>query len=126
MSNVFFDLQQIHDQFQFPRPDEPQLLDDQHMESRVNFLYEELQETQDAFAVKDLEEVIDGLIDLMYVAAGTLDLMGVNGLAHWQEVHKANLQKRSGSNDKRVGMPYDLVKPPGWQPPNHKRILEDG
>jgi len=94
----------------------------QFLKFRINFLVEELTETQKAFDEKDAEEIVDGLIDLIVVAAGTLDAFDVNGEKAWNEVLKANMAKEVGvkaSRPNKLGLP-DLIKPEGWQPPSHK------
>lgn len=89
---------------------------------RINFLYEELNETKLAFDNNDAEELVDGLIDLCVVAIGTLDAFGVNPYDAWDEVLKANLNKEIGVKAERpnpLGLP-DLMKPEGWTAPSHK------
>ena len=75
-----------------------------------------------AFTNRDAEEIVDGLIDLCVVAIGTLDAFGVDANKAWNEVLKANLSKEVGIKPERpnpLGLP-DLVKPEGWQAPNHE------
>ena len=89
---------------------------------RINFLQEELDETQAAYQRKDAEEIVDGLIDLCVVAIGTLDAYGVDPYKAWDEVLKANMAKEVGVKPTRpnpLGVP-DLVKPEGWEAPSHK------
>ena len=94
-----------------------------YLEFRINFLQEELDETQRAaFIYEDPEEIVDGLIDLCVVAIGTLDAFGVDANAAWDEVLKANMAKEVGVKPERpnpLGLP-DLMKPEGWQPPSHE------
>ena len=93
------------------------------LEFRLNFLQEELDETQQAaFVYDDPEEIVDGLIDLCVVAIGTLDAFGVDANAAWDQVLKANMAKEVGVKPERpnpLGLP-DLMKPEGWQPPSHE------
>jgi predicted HAD superfamily Cof-like phosphohydrolase len=92
---------------------------------RVNFLKEELTELQEATKTDipiDAEETVDALIDLCVVAIGTLDLFDVDGHKAWNEVLAANMLKMVGVKETRpnpYGLP-DLIKPEGWQSPNHK------
>ena len=89
---------------------------------RVSFLAEELAELQEAIIQHDSEETVDALIDLCVVAIGTLDLFGVDSHAAWNEVLAANMNKEVGvkaSRPNAFGLP-DLIKPEGWQPPNHE------
>ena len=94
-----------------------------YLEFRINFLQEELDETQRAaFIYEDPEEIVDGLIDLCVVAIGTLDAFGVDANAAWDQVLKANMDKEVGVKPERpnpLGLP-DLMKPEGWQPPSHE------
>lgn len=89
---------------------------------RLDFLEEEFQETIDAFANNDPEEIVDGLIDLCVIAIGTLDAFGVDPDIAWDAVLEANMKKEVGIKDTRpnpLGLP-DLVKPEGWTAPSHE------
>lgn len=88
---------------------------------RIKFLEEELAETKKAVEQNDPEEIVDGLIDLCVVAIGTLDAFKVDGYEAWNEVHRANMEKKVGVKESRpnpLGLP-DLIKPEGWVAPNH-------
>ena len=88
---------------------------------RIDFLKEELDETNHAFDTKDPEEIVDGLIDLCVIAIGTLDAFNVDAHEAWNKVFKANMAKEIGIKKERpnpLGLP-DLVKPAGWENPNH-------
>ena len=88
---------------------------------RLAFIQEELNETGTALRNGDSEEVVDGLIDIMVVALGTLDLFGVNADVAWQQVAASNITKKVGIKEGRpnpLGLP-DLVKPEGWVGPDH-------
>ena len=106
----------------FKVPDKPRMLERHQMEERVAFLYEEFQETRDASNARDFEGTVDGLIDLMYVAIGTLIMMGVPPRDAWDEVQRANMEKVSGKKPGRT-MQYDAIKPIGWKPPDFGEIL---
>jgi len=92
------------------------------LDFRIDFIREELEETEAALVNMDGEEIVDGLIDLCVVAIGTLLAFGVDADKAWDEVHKANMSKEIGIKKERpnpLGLP-DLAKPEGWQPPSHK------
>jgi predicted HAD superfamily Cof-like phosphohydrolase len=83
---------------------------------------EELDETVAAYAAKDSEEVVDGLIDLVVFALGTLDVFGVDAKAAWDKVYETNMAKSPGvkpGRPNKFGLP-DLIKPEGWQAPSHE------
>jgi predicted HAD superfamily Cof-like phosphohydrolase len=101
----------------------------QFLQFRLNFLKEELDETQAAANEEafDAEEVVDGLIDLCVVAIGTLDAFGVNAYLAWNAVYEANMNKDVGIKEGRpnpLGLP-DLIKPKmethgyDWVAPSH-------
>jgi len=95
---------------------------DKYLEFRLSMCKEELDETINAYAAKDPEEIVDGLIDLCVFAIGTLDVFGVNAQDAWNRVHWANMQKEPGVKPGRpnpFGLP-DLIKPDGWEAPNHE------
>lgn len=88
---------------------------------RLNFLEEELTETERAIENNDHEEIVDGLIDLCVVAIGTLEAFNINAHDAWDEVLKANMNKEVGVKPERpnkLGLP-DLIKPEGWEAPSH-------
>ncbi len=95
--------------------------DKERLSFRIRFLKEEMRETELAADLGDPEGVIDGCIDLMVVALGTLYEMGVNIGEAWNIVHEANMKKQRNPNPSRFGSAgFDLTKPPGWISPSHK------
>jgi len=93
-----------------------------YLDFRIDFLREELNETEAAMVNMDAEEIVDGLIDLCVVAIGTLDAFGVDANKAWDEVLKANMNKRVGVKETRpnpLGLP-DLIKPADWKAPSHE------
>ena len=95
---------------------------------RLLMCQEELHETMQAVNSGNAEEVVDGLIDLCVFAIGTLDVFKVNPHLAWDEVHAANMKKEVGVKPGRpnpFGLP-DLLKPGGWQPPNHAACFNHG
>lgn len=122
--NIRNDIFHMHNRFGIPQwlddstPDDRKAL----MKLRMRMLTEEFAETMDAYLQSDPEEMIDGLIDLIVIAAGTLDIAGVDSEIAWNEVYKANMSKDVGVKPGRpnpLGLP-DLVKPAGWSAPSHK------
>jgi len=90
-----------------------------YLQFRVDFLQEELDELK--ANTKNPEEIVDALIDLCVVAIGTLDAFNVDAYKAWDEVHRANMQKEVGVKASRpnpLGLP-DLIKPDGWEGPEH-------
>ena len=93
-----------------------------YLEFRIEFLKEELDETEAALINLDAEEIVDGLIDLCVVAIGTLDSFGIDPYKAWDRVLKANMAKQVGVKPGRpnpLGLP-DLMKPEDWKAPSHE------
>jgi predicted HAD superfamily Cof-like phosphohydrolase len=110
----------VHEWFEKNKHDKD--LMDKYLEFRLSMCKEELDETVAAYAAKDSEEVVDGLIDLVVFALGTLDVFGVDAKAAWDKVYEANMAKSPGVKPGRpnpFGLP-DLLKPEGWQVPSHE------
>ena len=111
--NVFEDLRIFHEKYGFG----PDRLTTKGLTNRLQFLEEELLETEKAAYEMNSEELVDGLIDLIVVAAGTLHLIGAGGESAWRKVMEKNHQKQVGFNEKRPNSDgMDLVKPDGWTP----------
>lgn len=99
----------------------------QFLQFRIDFLYEELNELNDAlndpaFTKDRADETVDALIDLCVVAIGTLNAFDVDSYEAWNRVFAKNMEKNPGINANRPN-PFnlpDLIKPQNWQPPSHK------
>jgi len=120
------DIQRLHDKMDVTdwlvknRDDKEKMM--KLLKFRLDFLREELVETEIAYGDGDAEEIVDGLIDLCVVAIGTLDLMDVDAYDAWDEILKANMTKKPGIKPERpnpLGLP-DLIKPEGWVAPSHR------
>lgn len=90
------------------------------LEFRAKFLQEELTELFDN--MNNPEEVVDALIDLCVVAIGTLDAFNIDSHKAWDEVLRANMNKKVGIKPGRpnpLNLP-DLMKPENWTAPSHE------
>ena len=86
----------------------------------LGLLTEEYEEILLALHEKNAEELVDGLIDLIVIAIGTLELSEVHTRQAWDEVMKANMQKKRGIKSTRPNSNgFDLIKLPDWVPPDH-------
>lgn len=128
MSLMEIDIIAFHEKFGLTPEKIPSLLSSEYMSFRFVCLDEELSETKAAYSEASIEDVVDGLVDLIYFAVGTLHLMGVPFTKCWSEVQRANITKKralpTGSNSKRKSQ-WDVVKPPGWKGPDHLPILRE-
>lgn len=106
----------------FEKNKENKELMSKYLRFRLSMCEEELLETLKAWADGDPEEVVDGLIDLIVFAIGTLDVFEVDAHQAWDRVLKSNMNKTPGVKPGRpnpFGLP-DLIKPEGWEAPNHE------
>lgn len=114
--SIFTDMTSLYAKYgMFDQP-----MDRKKFDFRMELLSEEIVELDQAITDKDSEEVVDALIDMIVIAAGTLQLLRINGDQAWKEVFRANLAKKRGTKSTRPGSGgFDLVKPEGWTPPSH-------
>ena len=101
----------------------PRFLPDEIFQARLNMMIEEIDEYQEAAVNKDLEGVLDALIDLMVFVCGTIYLHGMSKIFFyaWTRVLNANLVKRAGNKNR--GTDCDMIKPEGWKPPTFEDLL---
>ena len=122
-TNLIQDMYVMHSRYKFHEPVNNMSKEDlyEFLKFRFRFLNEELAEGWDAVDNRDPEEIVDALVDLVVIAIGTLDLFKVNAYSAWDEVLRANLNKKRGVKESRpnpFGLP-DLIKPEGWVGPDH-------
>lgn len=131
--SYFSDVGEFHRKFGIPvfDPRKPCVFPTKEtLEYRQKFLDEELQEYRDAVVEGDIEKALDALIDLAYVAFGTAHYFNAPFHQMWMEVQRANMDKvlvtrENCPPDKQYRADEGLVmKPPGWSPPQHTKILE--
>jgi len=80
----------------------------------------------DADAGVDHGKAFDALLDLVYVAHGTAHILGYPWQDGWDLVQKANMSKvraQADGSDSKRGSSFDVVKPPGWTPPDIEGLL---
>lgn len=150
----FEDVQAFHDKMGLSdvRMPEPGFPPTDFLQFRAKFMAEELKEFTDELGVHEtqiqlhidgqvtyltteqlarLEKMGDALIDLVYVALGTADAMGLPWQKMWDEVQRANMAKELAQSAEHSlastgrGHAKDVIKPKGWTPPDHIPILLD-
>ena len=129
MADFIRDLREMHSKFGVEKwvTDTLKADDTEKMHKLLEFrlksmLTEEYLETIQAFKDGDSEELVDGLIDIVVIALGTLEMMDVDIDKAWNQVMGANLAKEAGVKPERpnpLNLP-DLIKPEGWTGPSHK------
>ena len=126
-TNWFKDMQEMHAKYGVDKWMDKEKTSDwsrlnKYMQFRLAMMQEELDETKEAFELKDAPGMVDGIIDLCVFAIGTLEVFGVDANKAWDEVYRANMAKEVGIKVGRpnpLGLP-DLKKPDDWQGPVHE------
>lgn len=136
------DVAEFHKKFDIEYKGPPRFLPDDLSDFRSDFLSEELREYNDhhlgawtlsrpgnspEIVEEALENQLDALCDLMYVALGNSHLQGFDFREAWRRVHAANMTKvraQSAADSKR-GSAFDVIKPPGFVPPSHIDLVKD-
>lgn len=141
------DIEEFHEKFGLLYEGRPRALVEGNLDTfRFRFMIEEANEyhksmvavrdelnlppgitKDDGIITEELENMLDALVDLVYVALGTAHLHGFDFKEAWRRVHEANMKKvraKAASESKR-GSAFDVVKPEGWEPPDHSDLVED-
>lgn len=87
---------------------------------RITLIKEEVKELLDALEDSELEEIADGIVDVIVVCLGTAISCGIDISPVWDEVHKSNMAKTGGT--KRLD--GKILKPENWTPSDISKILK--
>ena len=97
-------------------------IDSKEADLYVNLITEEYKETIEAFENKDIIELADGLIDMVWVIMRMCNSCGINFEKVWQEVKASNMSKfvdgKAIKNEKGK-----IMKPESYFKPNIKQVL---
>lgn len=138
------DIKEFHHKFDLAYEGTPRMMPPELSKFRIEFMMEELIEYRKAVEgaqnelsrapeyrdpaeyAHHLEQQLDALVDLVYVALGTSYLKGFNFREAWRRVHAANMKKVRAINaeESKRGSEYDVVKPKDWEPPSHIDLVE--
>lgn len=119
------DVDMFHEKFGLGYDGEPRSLSNDELDFRLKFLREELQEVEEAAVLGDLAQLGGELADLIWVAIGFALRSGIDLRGHWDEIQRANMAKvrATDPSQSKRGNAIDIVKPEGWQRPNHGEVL---
>lgn len=127
----FNDVGSFHEKFGLDNttfhPPGPRELTSDVIDFRIRFMREELDEFCEAWEDGAEEGMFDALLDLVYVAMGTAHFLGYPWQEGWDRIQRANMQKiraQADASDSKRGHALDVVKPDGWEPPDHRKLLE--
>lgn len=102
-------------------PDKPTVLSGDVWARRVRLITEEFAELSKAHAFGDMMGFADGVADLTWVVLGTGVESGLPFNEIWNEVRRANMDKRGGVID-ATGK---ILKPAGWKGPDIESIIRE-
>ena len=120
MHNWYDDVKEFHDTFGLTSNNGPTTPSEEDQELAYSLIAEEADEILEAMATNDMAGVLDGAIDLIYVALGMLVRYGIRPESAWNLVHTANMAKAGGV--KRAD--GKMLKPEGWEPPDIEGDIE--
>lgn len=110
----------FHEAMGIPVAEKPTMLTVERAELRCCLIEEETREFREATENGDWMEMVDALVDLLYVTYGAAVEMGVELAPFFDEVHDANLRKVPGEGGGKS------VKPEEWMAPDlagvHRRV----
>lgn len=134
---MFEDVGEFHTKFGLPVAGSGpcRLPDFTTIEYRVKFLEEELNEFIEACDRGSLVDACDALVDLAWVAFGTLHYFKAPGDELWAEVRRANMEKVTETTyaalageqapEHKRGRVEKIRKPPGWKEPDVLRVIRE-
>lgn len=93
--DILNSVKEFHDNFQQYVADKPSIPDESICQLRINLIYEELRELEQAIMSGDIVSIADSLCDLQYVLSGTVLAFGMGHAFHdlFNEVHRSNMSK---------------------------------
>jgi predicted HAD superfamily Cof-like phosphohydrolase len=124
--DLFNDVKDFHKKFGIGYDGPPRALPLELRAFRKMRLEAEMLEYLTAYQEDDPEGQLDGIVDLIYIALGTMDLHGWDFYEAWKRVHAANMKKEKASdkNPGHFGHKNDIVKPPGWEAPDLSDLVK--
>ena len=122
--NIERDIKEFREAFGLPINEKPTLLESKDMRLHMSLVREELEETIEAYAQKDLTEVFDGIVDMMYVLGGLAVHMGLPIEEGWREVHASNCSKLDENGEPVYREDGKVLKGENYFPPRLDVLLE--
>ena len=125
LSSMMQDITNFHEKFGLPQREIGKSPSNKLANFRIKFILEELQELNTAMGTENLGEVLDALVDIVYVALGTAYCFNLPFDEAWKRVHEANMKKVRATDPSasKRGSTLDVVKPIGWEKPDIEGLL---
>lgn len=124
IQNVQQGVKDFQEAFNLPHESTPKLLTPERLAFRQRLLQEEVDEIS---VSKTLEDLADGIGDVIYIALGTAVEAGIEMGPILEIIQNANMAKL-GADGKPIYRESDgkVMKPEGWQAPEPQIIAELG
>lgn len=98
----------------------------QQLDLYVSLIDEELAEVKEGIANNDRVEILDGLIDTLYVTIGALNSLGCDPAGAWSEVQRSNMSKVDPESKKLLKRPDGkIMKAEGYSAPVLEPFVKD-
>ncbi|MBU8597292.1 HAD family hydrolase [Shouchella clausii] len=114
MNKQYYQVYDFQKKMSQPVSERPKCMDENRRHERYEYMKEELVEFLDAVFLVDQA---DAMIDLIYLALGTLVEMGVEPEQLFEIVHKANMSKLWEDGKPRLNEIGKIIKPPHFVAP---------
>lgn len=145
--NLMLDIEHFHQFFGLEYNGKPRMLEPAMFNFRDKFIVEEHTEWREEQAglvealtsddgkpdhrriALGLHQQLDALVDLVYVTLGAAYLQFGVEVFHeaWRRVQAANMKKVrcEAEGDSKRGSTFDVIKPQGWEAPDHHDLVKD-
>jgi predicted HAD superfamily Cof-like phosphohydrolase len=120
-------LKEFHTAFELPQRDVPTIIPIKEFECRMNLLLEEVEELTWAYEKDDMVEVVDAIVDCLYVLLGTALQFGITNVLEecFDEVHRSNMSKLDTNGKPIVNKSGKVMKGPNYSRPDIARIINN-
>lgn len=121
LSNAQADVRAFQKAFNLPYEDAPKMLTAERLKFRQELLQEEVDEIS---AATTLEDLADGIGDVIYIALGTAIESGIEMEPIFKIIQAANMAKLGEDGKPIYREDGKVIKPEGWQPPEPAIVEE--
>ena len=100
------------------------MFDEDQANLYMDLVEEEFNETQQAFADKDIVGVADGVADMVWVIMGLCSTLGIDFYRVWNAVYDSNMSKLEEGKIVKDPESGKILKPDTYFPPKIKEALD--
>ena len=124
MTDMLSNINSFYEMFGYPSQKRPCIPSSQRELTlfRIKLLQEELDEFKEAIKNEKIDDALDALVDIVYVALGTAWHFNLPFEKAWAVVHKANMEKLPGKSQRHY---QDAIKPKGWKRPDIQKVIDE-